>query len=77
MTEEGLQSVERRAAGERRRYNRRAQPESSPPYFEVFERIAVAIERIAQSVPPEAASQRPQPHAVPKTRRPVERREAD
>lgn len=49
--------VERRlsAAGppeevpERRRYTRRGTP-ATPPYFEAFERIAVALERIAQQL---------------------------
>jgi hypothetical protein len=36
---------------ERRRYNRRTLPgEVSPPYFEVFERIALALEAIQQSL---------------------------
>ena len=45
---------ERRAApdrrvGERRRYNRRQtdSEQQTPPYFEVFERIAIALERLA------------------------------
>lgn len=43
--------AERRAGGDRRRrYNRRLEDrELSPPYFEVFERIAVALETIAAS----------------------------
>lgn len=37
------------AVPERRRYNRRsAAPAVSPPYYETFERIALALERIAQ-----------------------------
>lgn len=42
------QVSDRRApAGDRRRYNRRAGPAVTPPYFEAFERIAIAMERIA------------------------------
>ncbi|MCU1602183.1 MAG: hypothetical protein JWO22_2892 [Frankiales bacterium] len=39
---------ERRVAGggERRTYNRRQPPTVTPPYYEAFERIAVAIEGI-------------------------------
>ena len=38
---------ERRAPGEQRRYNRRAPTsDASPPYYETFERIASALERI-------------------------------
>lgn len=38
---------ERRASDRRRSYNRRLEDrELSPPYFEVFERIAMALERI-------------------------------
>jgi hypothetical protein len=41
------EAADRRApAGERRTYNRRAAPAVTPPYYEAFERIAVAIERI-------------------------------
>lgn len=40
---------ERRTPGEQRRYNRRAPAsDASPPYYETFERIAVALERIEQ-----------------------------
>ncbi|MGB8652210.1 MAG: hypothetical protein WCD35_16295 [Mycobacteriales bacterium] len=40
---------------ERRRYNRRAAPsEPSPPYFEVFMRIAVALEGIQDALAPQA-----------------------
>ena len=36
---------------ERRRYNRRTGPAApSPPYFEVFERIALALEGIQDAV---------------------------
>ncbi|MCW2777044.1 MAG: hypothetical protein JWN17_769 [Frankiales bacterium] len=43
---------ERRAAGaDRRRYNTRAAPDGVPPYFQVFERIAVALEAIAAELP--------------------------
>lgn len=54
---------DRRAQGERRRYNRRsADSPVSPPYYEAFDRIASALERIERLVaarlgeePPEAA----------------------
>ena len=48
MTEEtGMSRPERRISDRRRTYNRRADDrEISPPYFEVFERIASALERI-------------------------------
>jgi hypothetical protein len=40
-------SGERRVTDRRRTYNRRADDrELSPPYFEIFERIATALERI-------------------------------
>jgi hypothetical protein len=39
---------QRRVADRRRTYNRRAEDrEVSPPYFEIFERIAIALEQIA------------------------------
>lgn len=43
----GPPSGEERRTGERRRYNRR-RPEDAvtPPYYEAFERIAVALEDI-------------------------------
>jgi len=42
---------EQRAPGDRRKYNRRSSAtELSPPYFEVFERIAVALEDIRDAV---------------------------
>lgn len=41
---------QRRVADRRRTYNRRAEDrEVSPPYFEIFERIAIALEHIAAS----------------------------
>jgi hypothetical protein len=40
---------DRRTHGERRTYTRRT-PQVTPPYFEVFERIAVALESIATAV---------------------------
>ncbi|MCW2668730.1 MAG: hypothetical protein JWO27_627 [Frankiales bacterium] len=40
-------SGDRRNPGtERRTYNRRSAPDATPPYYEAFERIAAAIERI-------------------------------
>lgn len=43
--------AERRGVGERRRYNRRSAPEpGSPPYYEVFDRIASALEGIAAAL---------------------------
>lgn len=52
---EDIEFVERREEDRRkdsrRRYNRRqGDAPVAPPYFVVFERIAVALERIAQSV---------------------------
>ena len=43
---------ERRAVGvpERRRYNRRIGPEVNPPYYEVFDRIATALEGIQRAM---------------------------
>lgn len=42
---------ERRVGDRRRTYNRRsAEHELTPPYFEVFERIAVALEHIELSL---------------------------
>lgn len=48
----GSDSRPERRVGERRRtYNRRsAGQELSPPYFEVFERIAIALEHIELSL---------------------------
>lgn len=43
-------STERRATGERRRYNRRSVAEASPPYYDTFERIAVALEGIRDAL---------------------------
>jgi hypothetical protein len=44
----------RRPTDRRRTYNRReTDRETSPPYFEVFERIAVALESIAASMRPD------------------------
>lgn len=41
------QWTERRRAGEQRRYNRRSPvSDVSPPYYEVFDRIASALERL-------------------------------
>ncbi|MCW2601707.1 MAG: hypothetical protein JWM02_3536 [Frankiales bacterium] len=52
-------------SGERRRYNRRsAATEQSPPYFEIFERIAIALEGIKESLadqPPTTSGRRPSP----------------
>lgn len=39
---------ERRHSNDRRRYNRRQLGVVAPPYFEVFERIASALEGIEQ-----------------------------
>lgn len=42
---------DRRATGEQRRYNRRSPAsEVTPPYYDVFERIAVALEGIEQQL---------------------------
>lgn len=54
----------RSGSGERRRYNRRSAADpGSPPYYEVFERIAMSLESIeaALSRPPADAASRP-PH---------------
>lgn len=52
-------SADRRTTNERRRYNRRSAEEpASPPYYEVFERIATALESIARSVSDERAPRR-------------------
>jgi hypothetical protein len=56
-----------RRAGERRRYNRRSSDtQVTPPYFEAFERIAIALEGIRDQLaarqvvlPPESAPTRP------------------
>ncbi len=57
LTVETPQTPERRVApdrrvGDRRRYNRRQAEgdQQTPPYYEVFERIAVALEHIAERV---------------------------
>lgn len=45
------QWTERRRAGEQRRYNRRSPvSDVSPPYYEVFDRIASALERLEMLV---------------------------
>ena len=47
VDEERTSPAERRgSAAERRRYNRRTTSDVTPPYFETFERIAVALEGI-------------------------------
>jgi hypothetical protein len=51
---EGPAGEERRGSPtDRRRYNRRTDPTATtnPPYFEVFERIAIALESIAGTLP--------------------------
>lgn len=56
---------------ERRRYNRRTTPgEVSPPYFEVFERIAIALEEIQQALtsPPAPAKARSTGRRTPSPR---------
>ena len=63
-----------RAAG-RRRYTRRA-TDVAPPYFEVFERIAVALERTADALgnrqisldPPAPRTERPAPRGTRRER---------
>ena len=65
----------RGAPADRRRYNRRSSPESSPPYFEVFERIAVALESVASLL---SARQVRLPETGPAQTQPVRpRRSAD
>jgi hypothetical protein len=47
VTDPDREAGDRRSSGsERRTYNRRSAPAATPPYYEEFERIAVAIERI-------------------------------
>jgi hypothetical protein len=41
---------EERRAGDRRRYNRRRAEEVTPPYYEAFERMAVALEGIRSAM---------------------------
>lgn len=42
---------ERRAAGEQRRYNRRSPvSDVSPPYYEIFDRIALALEGVERAL---------------------------
>jgi hypothetical protein len=69
----GVLTVEHpeRRAGDRRKYNRRSGDEGQfPPYYEVFERIAVALERIAATVAPPAGRPGTQPGApVPREAR--------
>ncbi len=43
-------------APERRRYTRRSVPAGIPPYFETFERIAVALESIASLLEPRSVT---------------------
>ena len=51
MTEPDEGAVPERRARERRQYTRRGVPQVvTPPYFETFERIAVALESIAQQM---------------------------
>lgn len=51
VDEERTAPLERRGApGERRRYNRRATSDVTPPYFETFERIARALEGIREEL---------------------------
>ncbi len=60
---------ERRGQTDRRRYNRRSAPDTaSPPYYEVFERIAIALESIDQSL--RSAEEAPsRPRSAPRNRR--------
>lgn len=70
MTDDGSADGGERRAGERRRYNRR-RPEDAvtPPYYEAFERMAVALEGIREqlagrthiSLPPDPAAVPPSP----------------
>lgn len=46
-----MEQAEERRSGERRKYNRRSEPGTQPPYFEVFERIALALEQISATMP--------------------------
>lgn len=70
-------SSSERRLGRRRTYNRRREDKDvTPPYFEVFERIAMALERIADLLgepPPvdeqEPATTVPDPRAEERTER--------
>jgi hypothetical protein len=64
VTDEGPPS----GAAERRRYNRRTMPgEQSPPYYEVFERIAFALEGIQQTLDEREAT-KPKSRRMPQPR---------
>lgn len=43
---------ERRTGRDRRTYNRRTDSPVHPPYYEVFDRIAVALEQVAAQLAP-------------------------
>jgi hypothetical protein len=49
MTDEGPPANERRTT-ERRRYQRRRTEDITPPYYEAFERMAVALEGIREQL---------------------------
>ena len=67
MTDDAAADGAERRAGERRRYNRR-RPEDAvtPPYYEAFERMAVALEGIREQLAARThISLPPDPTAVP------------
>ena len=56
-TDKGRLPAAKDGRDERRRYNRRAPvSDVTPPYFETFDRIAVALERIERALEQEVAS---------------------
>lgn len=63
--EESSTAERRGGTGERRRYNRRSAPEpGSPPYYDVFDRIAYALESIATALGQPGAQEPAGPTAV-------------
>lgn len=79
MTDGDKPDGDDRRANERRRYNRRRTDEVTPPYYEAFERIAVALEGIRSelgarrqiALPTEEATT---PSTPPAPREPARRR---
>lgn len=66
--EQVMQQERRAPDAERRRYNRRTAPSAvTPPYFEMFERIAVALEALAATAERIEQAQG-KPTAAPRTR---------
>lgn len=66
--EQVMQQERRAPDAERRRYNRRTVPTAvTPPYFEMFERIALALEALAATAERIEQAQA-KPAAAPRTR---------